>query len=468
MMKYVLAIALTLAAFGAAAGPVGYPRAMQGPMVGAVTPTEIPVWIRASGPFECWLEYGEDPTLAEPLRTERVTASKDNDYCVVLRMSGLKPATRYHYRVYVHEGIADGFGNFPPFSAQTAPEERFSGRVRVSFGSCSRWREDPVQPIWQAVEDLEPDLFFWIGDNIYGDALDPDILAEEYRRQREVVGLQPLLRTVPHLATWDDHDFGINNSDRTSPVKEGALKVFKQYWANPAFGLPDTPGVFCKYSYGPVDFFFLDGRYYRDPNEAPDIPGKTHLGAAQLAWLKQGLKESGAVFKVLISGSGFNGGKGPGADSWESYLHERTELLNYIRDEEVGGVLLMSGDTHVGELNAIPWSDEGGYDFYELVSSPLAQAPASGNLTRGPMMRLRPAYCEAGNAGLMDFDFSGEVPTVTMNVMTQYGFFAWEPLTIRADELVNGKATAKKKQSKEARDMERFSAGGRSALKAGE
>jgi alkaline phosphatase D len=83
-------------------------------------------------------------------------------------------------------------------------------------------------------------------------------------------------------------------------------------------------------------------------------------------------------------------------------------------------------------------------------------------------MRLRPAYCEAGNAGLMDFDFSGEVPTVTMNVMTQYGFFAWEPLTIRADELVNGKATAKKKQSKEARDMERFSAGGRSALKAGE
>jgi alkaline phosphatase D len=217
-----------------------------------------------------------------------------------------------------------------------------------------------------------------------------------------------------------------------------------------------------------VDFFFLDGRYYRDPNEAPDIPGKTHLGAAQLAWLKQGLKESGAVFKVLISGSGFNGGKGPGADSWESYLHERTELLNYIRDEEVGGVLLMSGDTHVGELNAIPWSDEGGYDFYELVSSPLAQAPASGNLTRGPMMRLRPAYCEAGNAGLMDFDFSGEVPTVTMNVMTQYGFFAWEPLTIRADELVNGKATAKKKQSKEARDMERFSAGGRSALKAGE
>ncbi|MFQ5739432.1 MAG: iron-containing alcohol dehydrogenase, partial [Acidobacteriota bacterium] len=67
---------------------------------------------------------------------------------------------------------------------------------------------------------------------------DPDILAEEYRRQREVPRLQPLLRSRPQLAIWDDHDYGLNDSDRTNPVKKEALRVFQQYWANPAYGLP--------------------------------------------------------------------------------------------------------------------------------------------------------------------------------------------------------------------------------------
>lgn len=457
-------ISICLWSLASEAADVGYPRLMQGPMVGAVTGTEALVWGRASGPFECWLAFSTSPDMSDARETARLRAERSNDYCLVWKVTELKPGQRYYYRVYVHEGVAHGFEKLPPFQLRTAPGEGFRGQFRVCFGSCSRWAEDPVQPIWPVVRELNPDLFFWLGDNIYGDALDTDILAEEYRRQREVPGLQALIRSVPQLATWDDHDFALNNSDRTNPVKEDALRVFKQYWPNPSFGLDETPGVFFKYSYGGVDFFFLDGRYHRDPNIAPDTPEKTHLGAAQLAWLKAGLKESTAAFKVLLSGSGFNTGKGFGGDSWASYLHERDGLFDFIRDEGVSGVILLSGDTHVGELNAMPWSEKGGYDLYELVSSPLAQIPASDNLTRGPEMRVRPAYCEAANAGVLTFDFSGEVPAVTMNVMSQYGLYAWSPVTIRADELVNGVASAKKKRNADARDMERFSAGGRAAL----
>src|SRR5690606_19440841 len=132
---------------------------------------------------------------------------------------------------------------------------------------------------------------------------------------------------------------------------------------------------------------------------------KTFLGADQLQWLKNGLNASTAPFKVLVCGSGFNNGKGPGGDSWSSALHERNALFDFIRDEAIGGVILMSGDTHVGELNAIPWSERGGYDFYELVSSPLAQT-ASTNLTgRSPEARIRTTYNLASNAGLLEFDF---------------------------------------------------------------
>jgi len=442
----------------------GSPRLMQGPMVGPAKPNQISAWVRTSGNYDCWIEYGTDPSLTNAETTEKLTAQKENDYCLVFTLDDLEPDTTYYYRVYVHDNVAHNFRGVPVFATKTAPAKNAKTTFRVSFGSCAEWRMDPVQPVWQAVQRLDPDLFFWVGDNIYGDALDPDILAEEYRRQRDVLGLQPVIHSVPQLATWDDHDFGLNNHDRTNPVKEGALDVFKQYWPNPSYGLPDVPGVFFKYHYGGVDFFFVDCRYYRDPNEAPDTPDKTMLGEEQLEWLKGELKESEAAFKVLISGSGWTAGKGPGADSWSAFLHERDALFDYIQAEEIEGVLLLSGDTHVGELNCIPRSAVGGYDLYELVSSPLAQDMSGRAFGLIPEMRIRPTYIDAPNAGILDFDFTGEVPVVTMNLISEYGRVVWNGVTVRADELVNGVSSHESKRSDDARAMDLFSQTGRRAL----
>src|SRR5690606_14947092 len=159
---------------------------------------------------------------------------------------------------------------------------------------------------------------------------DPDVLAEEYRRQRNVPALQQLLRSTPQLAVWDDHDYGLNDHDRTSPMREAALAVFRRYWANPSYGLPDAPGVFFRWSYGRVDWFFLDVRSYRDPNREPDGPAKSMLGVKQLEWLRNGLRASSAPFKLLVSGSGWSKAKGPGGDSWASYLDERDRLFDWI------------------------------------------------------------------------------------------------------------------------------------------
>ena len=213
-----------------------------------------------------------------------MVARAEDDYTVRIELPGLSPATRYWYRVLL-DGQQARYGRVP-YAARTAPAGR--APVRIAFGSCARVQIDPEQRIFDAVRQTEPDLFVWLGDNIYGDSERPELLAEEYRRQRNVAALEPLLASVPQIATWDDHDFGLNNADRTYSARADSLRVFRNYWANPASGLPDTPGVFFRYEYAGIDLFVLDGRYHRDPNGSPDGPGKTMLGARTTGLARSG------------------------------------------------------------------------------------------------------------------------------------------------------------------------------------
>lgn len=415
----------------------GTARLLQGPMVGAVSPTEAKIWMRVGGEFTTRVLYKEVGATGRGGRSDSTTASIDNDLVVIHTLTDLKPGTTYEYSINVSGGKDAYIGDEMPFTFHTAPALGSKTNFTVAIGSCQRWQRDQIQPIWNTVSNLNPDFFIWTGDNIYGDSLRPEVLAEEYRRMRDVPNYRPVMRNIPQLATWDDHDFGLNDHDRTNPVKDLALDVFKQYWANPSYGLPDTPGVFYKYSYGGVDFFMVDCRYYRDPNDAEDTPSKTMLGKKQMAWLQKELKASDAPFKVLVSGSGWTKAKGPGGDSWAAYLHERDRLFQYIVDEEISGVITVSGDTHVGELNAVPFSHKGGYDFYDLVSSPLAQDSGDGWKRRFPEARLRAGF-QKENAGLLTFDMTGAVPTLTFNLYDVDGNEAWKPFVIRADQLVNG------------------------------
>jgi alkaline phosphatase D len=441
LFSTLLAFALLFPAtseLAADANNLGSPRFMQGPMIGAVTPDGVTIWLRASDAFECQIQYSRDSLLKDAKITEPIVAFKENDYTVQIRIGDLEPDTRYYYRPLVHRRAGKYLQDELPYHFTTAPAPGTPTRFRVAFGSCARVQESRDQPIWRFVAEQEPDLFFWLGDNVYGDSLDPDILAEEYRMQRNVDLLRLFQRTVPQLAVWDDHDYGLNDHDRTSPMREDGLRIFKQYWANPSYGLPDTPGVFFSYQYGGVDFFFLDGRYYRDPNVQPDTPEKTMLGTGQLQWLKDGLLKSKAPFKVLVSGSGWSKAKGLGGDSWASFMHERDSLFDFIRDNDIGGVILLSGDTHVGELNAIPWSDKGGYDFYDLVSSPLAQDSAGTFRTpREPELRIRALYHGLSVFGLIEFDLTGD-PTLRFTLVNEYGNVVWRPFEIAASELRNG------------------------------
>ena len=191
-----MCLALASVATAASRDDDGYPRLMQGPMVGAVSPTGVKIWARTTGEYSVSIQNATDFEINGARTTEAVVARKANDYVVVVTIDGLEPATDYFYRVLV-EGEGDKYlKEYPAFRFTTAPPEGAATSFRVAFGSCPKFQDDRVQPIWQVISGFEPDLFFWIGDNIYGDTLDPDILREEYRRQRDVHGLQPLLHNT--------------------------------------------------------------------------------------------------------------------------------------------------------------------------------------------------------------------------------------------------------------------------------
>ena len=422
----------------AAVNWTGKARVLQGPMLGPATATTASVWLR--GTAGSALGVRATSPAGEVVTSTEVTVVEDSDFCAVARLDGLEPDTAYTYEVLV-DGQPDPYLlDFAPYSLRTAPAE--SARFKVAFGSCAKFQDDPIQPIWTAVEASRPDLFFWLGDNIYADTLHDHVMSEDYRRQRSVVSLQNVIRNVPSLAIWDDHDFGLNDHDARNPGKDMSLEIFKRYWANPSYGLGEAPGVFFQYSFGGVDFFFLDVRYYRSPNEEPDSNSKTMLGRAQMDWLEDALRRSQAPFKVLISGSGWTKAKGPIGDAWSAYLTERDRLFRFITRNEIPGVLLISGDTHVGEANCIPWSEQGGYDFYDFVSSPLAQKPEGGSwLERRPEVRLRQVYYRTNNFGELSFDMTLDDPAVTFRLRDTRNQSVWRPITLTASQLTPGQSS---------------------------
>ncbi|MGH6950443.1 MAG: alkaline phosphatase D family protein [Vitreimonas sp.] len=414
---------------------LGYPRTLQGPMVGAPTDRSITVWARVSGTFDVVLETATRRDFADVRQSAPVRADASTDFCAHLRMDGLAPATSYFYRLRI-DGVLDRYQPLP-YRTRTAPRGRSA--FRAAFGSCARLQIDTEQRIFSVAQALEPDLMFFLGDNIYADSIEPEAVADLYRRQREIERLKPLIRSTPSLAIWDDHDFAINDSDRNNPIREQSLALFKHYWANPSYALADTPGIFFKYAYGGVEFFFLDGRYNRDPADSPDVAGKTMLGAIQKQWLKDELRASRAPFKVLVSGGGFSKAE-RGGDSWAAYMHERDEIFDFIRDERIEGVFGISGDSHMGELNCVPRSQQGGYDFYDLCSSPLANFPDSDFVEQMPEVRIRPTYTRSVNIGLMDFSFENG-PRMSYTLHTSIGAAAWAPLVLTPGDLRNGVTT---------------------------
>ncbi|MEM9160096.1 MAG: alkaline phosphatase D family protein [Verrucomicrobiota bacterium] len=423
-----------LAIFALAATASAAPRLMQGPMLGNVTTDSATIWARVGGEHELSIRYSESPMFIDAKETAPVKATAANDFCVTTELTELLSGTFYYYQVLLDGQQLDNAAEREGYPLLTAPDMKTNLKFSIAFGSGAKAEADGLQAIWLQVQNARPHTFIWLGDNAPVSGLAPQFQAEQYRKQRNVPFLQPLLRSIPQLATWD-----APRSDTQSAQE--SLDVFKRYWANPCYGTQDAPGAYFKYHYGGVDFFILDSYTYRDENN-----GSTILGESQLAWLKSELAESDATFKILISGSSWSNPIHKTKNTWIAAQSERDALFAYIKEKEINGVTLLSGDDDEAEIKAIPMSSKGGYDLYELVSSPLAQEPQPNyDEDAENTIAIHEPYSESMNFGLLTFDMDPENPSYSFEIIDVFGKSVFPEFTVKASELQNGVASWKEK-----------------------
>jgi alkaline phosphatase D len=389
-------------------------RLFGGPMLSSVTDKSAVVWLRTPKPdtLQLTVKDGSAKTVASVSAKTSIV----NDLTVKIAVNGLSPLTGYTYT------LADSQGEIPIGNAKfrTAPTKGQKATIRVAFGGGSRYNH-PKEYIWDTVAKQDPDIFLFLGDNLYqDDPLHRNLQRVYYYRRQLRPEYQRLTASTAIYAIWDDHDFGKNDcAGGLDPFKPDwkvpVWKVFKENWANPGFGNgPKQPGCWFKFSHGNIDFFMTDGRYYRDFKKG------TMLGPVQKQWLLESLKDSTATFKVIASGTLWTetADKG-GKDSWWGVRKEREEILSLIDTENIGGVLLLSADRHRTDVYQIKRPN--GYTLYEFETSKLTN-----NHTHGTKEQALFSYNKGNFFGTLDFELGIKDPTVTFRCITIEGEEVYE------------------------------------------
>ena len=227
---------------------------------------------------------------------------------------------------------------------RTFPKDLMHRPVRVVFGGGAAYNPD-FERIWKTIEYRRPEALLLLGDNVYiDDPTKAEVQQYCYYRRQSHPHFRSMSSRVPVYATWDDHDFGTDDcwggASVDDPVwKRDVWKVDQENWNNPSHGRGDSvPGCWYSFLLGEVEFFMLDGRYYREaPSERLD---RSMLGPVQLAWLKRSIASSSARFKVIVSPVPWAEGVKPGSlDTWDGYAQERRSIYAFLGSQGIEGVI---------------------------------------------------------------------------------------------------------------------------------
>ena len=381
-----------------------------GPMVGYSDYREVLLWVQtktsATVKFTFW-EQGQ-PNQRRNTAEVRTQAAKANTAQALA--SDLTPGKRYEYEV-----VINGKKVARPYPLQFQTQTLWQWRtdppaVRFAVGSCTYINESaydrPGKPygsnyqIFSMIASQKPDFMLWTGDNTYTREVDWNSrsgLLHRYTHTRALPEMQALLGGTHHYATWDDHDYGPDNADRSYSLKRDALDVFKAFWGNPNYVF-ENEGVTGTFQWADCQFFLMDDRWWRSPNELRQGP-REFLGKKQLDWLLDALSNSQASFKFVVIG---NQVVNPTAmpETYATYAEERAELFRRITEANVPGVLFLSGDRH----HSILWKQErpGTYPLYDLTISPLTSGTAKLYPAEEPQVQFPETYVPEHNFGLLE------------------------------------------------------------------
>jgi alkaline phosphatase D len=349
-----------------------------GPMVGYSDFREVLIWVQTTAEAEVIIAYTDPSGITR--KTDPVKTSKTNGYIAKVYPGPLEYGTEYSYQLLLNGNLVD-IDHKLNFEAQQLWQYRMDPPdFSFAVGSCyyaNETKDDrPGQPyggyyeIFNSILAKDPNFMVWLGDNVY--LRTPDFLTERglrhrYDHARSVPELQPLLGSVHHYATWDDHDYGPNDSNKSYANKKLTEQLFNEYWGNLNTNVVGNGGITSHFLWNDVEFFMLDDRYHRDANQIITTQ-KAYFGDKQIDWLVNALASSKATFKVVCSGGQIINSAAV-YENYATYPVERDTLLKRLNENKIEGVLFFTGDRHHTEISKLERRDA--YPLIDITCSPL-------------------------------------------------------------------------------------------------
>jgi len=402
-----------------------------GPFIGAVTENSARVFVRSSIAAPVDIFVSTDSLFSSQMTFNGATIVAD-DSVGIIDLTGLQADTRYFYKAVISGSDTSNVQSFMTFPVAGTP-----ANFHFAFGSCQGF--DTVPPTNEDIFDIivadKPRFFLQCGDWGYPDTTDNlptdssffagsfQNIIETYHARYSGAQIKNLMAQVPVDYVYDDHDYVNNNTSRTSSSLSSDGQPFREFQFPPStrrnsidayyrffphYTLPDTAeGIYHSFRYGNIEVFMCDNRSARSPTlEALQDSGGTlyfnppaghsMLGQQQLQWLLNGLQNSTATWKFVITGVAFNKGyremindmsgndtiqqtiiPGVGTgkaafggfmDTWSAYPDEQDTLINFCSQNNIKNVIWLSSDSHTSAID-----DGTNSGFPEIMAGNLAK-----------------------------------------------------------------------------------------------
>jgi phosphodiesterase/alkaline phosphatase D-like protein len=362
---------------------------------------------RAGQPGTLTFEVAADASFARILRSH-VAPVADATQPVKWAVNGLRSGRTYHFRA------TDNLGNMSAGQFTTPFED---GKHGLRFGVTGDWRGE-LAP-YPAVSNIPArglGFLVALGDTIYAENYDDPAVPTastliEYRAKydqtrsakfgvntwADVHAATPLFATIDdhevindfaggaHPSTDDRFDATGSYINETHRYTDG-LRAFQEYMplqpqvygATGDARTSGKPRLYRERQFGQdAAIFVLDARSFRDqeltlnnPLDPVEVGGflyasfdasRTMLGRRQIDDLKAGLlraREAGVSWKfVMVPEPIQNLGVVGAGDRFEGYAAERSEILRFVRDNDIRNVVFVAADIHGTLVNNLSYQD---------------------------------------------------------------------------------------------------------------
>jgi alkaline phosphatase D len=292
------------------------------------------------------LAVSEDSNMTNPILGNAVTVEASKGFRAPVEVSGLKDDTLYYWRINTGGSLQGGgemrTGSIPPKS------------FKFASSSCDRdWFINGAIDLFNEMEANDYDLFLHLGDwhyedisvntdQLFYDAWDTRLVGSA--NAANLAARNSFWSQIALSYMWDDHDFGPNNSNASSPSKEAAYRSIRQNFAAPYVNPENTKAPYYSYTYHGLRFIHTDQR-------STFIPGNTAIGAEQEAWFKAELLDAKDKKQpiIWITTSPWNSTR---ADAWNGVSAEQNALNTWFTDNGVAEyMIVISGDAHMCALD---------------------------------------------------------------------------------------------------------------------